>query len=254
MDYITIPPCEELKEFISHFWVLRQDGSEPVNPTYYLTANSLTELTFLFDNVPQNPELLFSSIQGQTEKSRQLPANPWVDIFGVSIFPYAVPYLFGIPADELNNLSIPMEELLGAKAEAISLKIALASTTEARINLLSEYLKTALTDKPIDDTRIIQAVHYIRMQDGNVNIKNLANNFCLSERQFERRFKTHAGFSPKLYARIVRFEAALNSHRHIDTLTETAYNNGYYDQAHFIREFRVFSGLSPSEYFSMPHS
>src|SRR5699024_1679043 len=251
MDYITFPPCEELKEFISHFWILRQDRSKHEVPAYYLTANSMTELTFFFSNESHIPELLFTSIQGQTDKAQQLPANSLVDILGVSIFPYSIPYLFGIPAREINNLSIPIKEILGESSEIISESISNATTDKSQINILSKYFTTVLAGVSLSDRRIIQAVHEIKRKNGNVDIKTLSNKICLSERQFERQFAVNVGFTPKLYSRIVRFESALNSLAYIDSFTEVAYMNGYYDQAHFIREFKAFSALSPTEYFSM---
>ncbi|HEX2898290.1 MAG TPA: helix-turn-helix domain-containing protein [Bacteroidia bacterium] len=72
----------------------------------------------------------------------------------------------------------------------------------------------------------------------------------ISMRQLERTFKDHAGFSPKTYARILRFQSTTkeygNTHK---TLTDIALDCGYYDQAHFIHDFRQFSGYAPGDYF-----
>ena len=85
---------------------------------------------------------------------------------------------------------------------------------------------------------------------GSVNISAMAREHALSTRQFERKFKEVAGLSPKLYSRIIRFQAAtkhkLNGRC---DLTEVAYACGYYDQSHFINDFREFSGYTPKEFF-----
>jgi len=254
MDFIIFPPPEELKEFISHFWVLRQNASPQKSPVYFLTASSLTDFTFFFSNDNTNTSLLASTVQGLTDRGQQIPADPSVNIFGVSIFPYAFPMLFGIPAHDITNRSIPIQDLLGKESKDILEKIMLASTDEAKINLLSKFFSSALTNMKIPDLRIIQALKEINKLNGNLNIKKLSAHICISERQLERQFIVHVGLPPKLYARIVRFETALNSPLHNESLTETAYKNGYYDQAHFIREFRAFSDLTPSEYFSLLNS
>ncbi len=94
------------------------------------------------------------------------------------------------------------------------------------------------------------AVRSVLERKGNVSVSNLAGEYGLSNRQFERRFKEFAGLSPKLYSRIIRFQAA-TEHKldRARDLTEIAYACGYYDQSHFINDFRQFSGYSPKEYF-----
>ena len=72
----------------------------------------------------------------------------------------------------------------------------------------------------------------------------------ISQRQLERTFKEYAGFSPKTFARILRFQSATNHYGTTKkTLTEIALDCGYYDQSHFIHDFSQFSGYTPSEYF-----
>ncbi|TXJ23716.1 MAG: AraC family transcriptional regulator [Chitinophagaceae bacterium] len=74
--------------------------------------------------------------------------------------------------------------------------------------------------------------------------------YYLSTRQFERNFKEFAGFSPKLYSRIIRFQSAIEQYGQTGkSLTEIAYDCGYYDQSHFIHDFKEFSGLHPRHYF-----
>ncbi|MEO6051422.1 MAG: helix-turn-helix domain-containing protein [Pyrinomonadaceae bacterium] len=78
----------------------------------------------------------------------------------------------------------------------------------------------------------------------------LSNRYFFSHRQFERKFKEFAGFSPKFYARIIRFQAALKQYGSNKSLTDVDYDCGYYDQSHFIHDFREFSGYNPKVYFS----
>jgi AraC-like DNA-binding protein len=81
-------------------------------------------------------------------------------------------------------------------------------------------------------------------------VEQLSAQFNLSQRQFERKFTEYAGFTPKVYSRIIRFQSAL-SHYGSDykSLTDIAYECGYYDQSHFIHEFKEFSGYHPGQYF-----
>lgn len=76
-------------------------------------------------------------------------------------------------------------------------------------------------------------------------------NFDLSERSLQRIFKNHIGISPKKFAEIVKLENSIALFRRGKTLTDVCYESGYYDQPHFIKSFRHFTGLTPSEFSSL---
>jgi AraC-like DNA-binding protein len=94
--------------------------------------------------------------------------------------------------------------------------------------------------------------HQIDQAEGNVNLTWLREQTGLSVKQFERRFKATAGFPPKHYARIARFQSTKRKYAtgRYDSLTKLAYACNYYDQSHFIREFQEFSGVQASHYFA----
>ena len=85
-------------------------------------------------------------------------------------------------------------------------------------------------------------------EKGNLRISGLVEQSGLSARQFERRFAAHVGMSPKRYARVVRFEAALNRKKQAPGLrwTEVAHELGYHDQMHMVHDFSLLAGATPS--------
>jgi transcriptional regulator GlxA family with amidase domain len=125
-----------------------------------------------------------------------------------------------------------------------------APTNEARIAIISEFLAQKLDSNTRELPVLYRAVHTVLANNGTLTVDSLAAEHGISKRQFERRFKDLAGLSPKLYSRVIRFQAAtqfkLNGTR---DLTEIAYASGYYDQSHFINDFREFSGYTPKQYF-----
>lgn len=252
MKYTVIPPCKELKDLISHFWVATWDAKvQEANTNYYIVANSLTEITFAFRSNEQKSELLFSSVQGHAQKPDQFPVEGFFQLFGVSLYSYAVPGLFKIPASELNNEYISLTTFLGYEGEVLNEKIALAGSTHARIKILTDYFMSLLSKPRIEDNLISKAIKQIKQCNGNKKITELSAEMCLSQKQFERRFKEFSGFSPKIYARIIRFESFLNTYTAYANLTEAAYGSGYYDQSHFIHEFKAFTGYSPNVFFKL---
>jgi transcriptional regulator GlxA family with amidase domain len=87
---------------------------------------------------------------------------------------------------------------------------------------------------------------------GQVSVDELSEQLNINRRQLERRFASAIGLSPKQLAKIVRLQAALKmlEQGHFTSLTALAYENGYFDQAHFIKDFKEFTGLSPKQFFA----
>nr|WP_246628122.1 helix-turn-helix domain-containing protein [Paenibacillus oenotherae] len=91
------------------------------------------------------------------------------------------------------------------------------------------------------------AVNRIRSSNGSIRVGQLAEESALSRRQTERRFVERIGISPKALAQIVRFQHVLQSLKFAERLTQLAYDADYYDQSHFIKEFRKRSGTTPKQ-------
>jgi AraC-like DNA-binding protein len=89
--------------------------------------------------------------------------------------------------------------------------------------------------------------------DGQVNLKDLLYRSGYSERHLERKFTAVAGFTPKQFARILRYQSTKRKYvtGNYKTLSELAQDSGYFDQSHFIREFKEFSGFDPKRYFNL---
>jgi AraC-like DNA-binding protein len=92
------------------------------------------------------------------------------------------------------------------------------------------------------------AVDVLMKNSGNLSIEKTASLSCLSLKQFERKCKERIGMNPKLYSRILKFSKAYRLHEASPELswTNIAYEAGYYDQMHMIKDFKVFAGVNPS--------
>ncbi|WP_052598930.1 helix-turn-helix domain-containing protein [Aureispira sp. CCB-QB1] len=252
MDYRIILPPQELRNVISHFWVGTWNVLEqPPNETYYIVANSLTEITFAFSSHRQHSNLLFSVVQGHTSLPNKLPVQGFYHLLGVAFYSYAIPTVFKMPSSELNEEFIALDTFLGYEGRVLNEKIATALTTEHRIKILSDYFIAAVRKQQMEDKIIIGAIKKIKASNGIIKVNELANDFCLSQKQFARRFRAFAGFSPKMYSRIIRFESVLQSYSNTSNLTDVAYANGYYDQAHFIHDFKTFTGYNPTAFWKI---
>jgi len=252
MTLETFEPSKELKDFVSHFWIAKwSEPSKAVHSSYYTTANSITEIVFAYKANRIDSEFLFSGVQGQSSHSGQYSTSDFHDLVGVSIYSHSIPLFFALPCSELNNKFATLEGLLGNEGRWLNERMATALNHTNRINMLSDFLSFKLRKGKVDLKKMEKAAQRIRQLNGNINIEKLSNDFCYSQKQFNRLFNEFVGFNPKLFARIVRFENTLRYYKNYDSLTAIAHANGYHDQSHFIRDFKSFSGYCPSQFFKI---
>lgn len=218
---------------------------------YHSTANTNIELAFAFRcGTGSYPQLVFSTVQGHTTHHAQFPLDGDMEMFGVSVFSHAALAFFDVSPSALVDQVVDIGTLLGDRGKEISWNIINAAGVQDRIKYLSDHFLSRLARDIAEDKMAMYAVKEIRKQDERT-ISALASSLCLSQKQFERRFRSYTGFNPKLYSRIIRFESALWSRRKFHTLSEVAHAHGYYDQAHFISDFKTFSGSTPGAFFSL---
>ncbi|PSL47901.1 AraC-like DNA-binding protein [Chitinophaga niastensis] len=254
MNYQTTLPPKHLAHIIRFFWELQSDSAY----THFGMADACAEMLFhyqgAFDEMLPNgkTEKSFSSgIQGVTEVRRKYVVDTGFGIFGVYFYPHAVPLLFGMPATELKDVAIDLKTVLKADGADLEEKIMLAKDNAERIAIICRFTETRLAANYTIDLPVFAAVKHIIHKNPETSIKALAQQYYLSERQFERQFKHYTGLNPKIFTRIVRFQAAIAYYNQpVKNLGTIALNCGYYDQAHFINEFKALSGMHPKQYFS----
>lgn len=256
--YYTIPPPLHLAPYIRFFWVLESD-----EPSYlhHAMADVCPELVFhyqgQFDEVKASGKREKSSIsglQGQTRHTSRFQINERFGIFGTYLYPYTLSLLFGIPATEFANQYSDLTSFLGPEGKELEARIMEAADHGERVQLLSRFLEKRLKNISARDSSpaMCASMQLIMQSGGRLKVDVLAEEACLSQRQYERNFKQLSGFSPKLFSRIVRFHKAFNACNTAsdNTLAQVALESGYYDQSHFIQDFKQFSGLNPRHFFS----
>jgi AraC-like DNA-binding protein len=197
--------------------------------------------SFLNKGDQELPQLF---LYGQTTRYTENKAVKKFRNIGIYFQPNALKSIFGIDADELTNQHIDIKDLIKTNITDQLIDI---TTAEQRIELLSSFLIQQAERQKTENQKVNFAT--AQLQKG-VNLQAICKELNLSERSLERYFKQHIGVSPKLYARINRFQSAMENIRQtqFDKLTNIAYQNDYFDQSHFIREFKEFAGTSPKHY------
>jgi transcriptional regulator GlxA family with amidase domain len=162
----------------------------------------------------------------------------------VILKPHALQTLLGINASALTNGLVELQEF---SSHSFTEQLFEANNEQEQLALLTSFLVTQLKQEKTRDTLVEESLHLIHQNIGAIHLKSLLERLNISERQFERRFSQTVGVSPQLYIRVKRFNEAVRLMKtgQFEALTAVAHALGFHDQSHFIRDIKVFSGLTP---------
>lgn len=161
--------------------------------------------------------------------------------------------LFGVPAKVFRDIIVNLDEISLPGLDELEEKLNECEGITQLKTVLDTYFISCHSRQTND--RIIQSIsatsHSIYVNKGNVNIGDLARLANMSMRSFETKFSDQVGLSPKLFSRIIRFNhAILVKMMNMDkSWTDICHDCGYYDQMHFIKEFKEFTGVSPLSFY-----
>ena len=167
----------------------------------------------------------------------------------VDLTPVGAFQLFGPPEHGVPGQVVDLEEVLGREAPLLVERIYEQNGWEARFALLDSLLSKRLADRLPASPDVCWAWRRLAEADGRVRIGELTGELRCSHRHLTTRFREQLGLSPKPFARILRFDRAVRRLRREggEGLAQIAHECGYYDQAHFNRDFRRFAGVTPTD-------
>jgi len=156
------------------------------------------------------------------------------------------------PLHELFEDSITLYDCDGYRQVAlVEEQLATATNDTQRIAVIEQFLLSRLYNHT-PDSLVAAALQNIHAAKGMVKIKTLANSLYISQDAFEKRFRRMAGVTPKQFSYIVRMQGVVKEIANDRVLSDTALNAGYFDQPHFNKDFKLFTGQSPTEFLKSP--
>lgn len=245
VSYVELLPDPALQNYIYCYWQLHT--SSPLQETFHyrVVADGCMDIFFELHQ-PQE-----SFVMGFSSAYTAFPLSPTFHYIGIRFFPAAFPLLFNIAAAELTNRFETLSVVLPDTARFIASHFHPALTTAEIKHQLDQHFLPILLQKTLQqDRRFFNALHTILEQQGIVNIeKELATG--ISNRQLRRLFEHYIGDSAKTFSKVVRFQHILHSNPSPAYLRKHKifFDAGYYDQAHFIKEFKTLFGLTPTQAF-----
>lgn len=261
MGYIDIiKPSIQLVPYIRYYWILETLGNEM--GMQRITPTGCMQLIFHRQERMQSslhedlqPQ---SFISGQTIGYSDLEATGKVNMIVVVFQPYGAKAFFPMPMDEFHENNVSINDIDDNYLKDLESKILEAPNNQTCINLIEQYFtKKLYAFNEYNFKRIRSTLSVINSQS-NVTVSTLSDVSCLSQKQFNRIFSEYVGSNPKEFLRIIRFQRALYLLQLNPKmlLTQLAFECGYYDQPHLVKEFKSMSGYTPGEYLAIcpPHS
>jgi AraC-like DNA-binding protein len=170
----------------------------------------------------------------------------------VRLTPLGAHLLLGVPMHHLANQVVGLGDLLGHEGDRLVERLYEAPGWAARFELLDAALLARLAAARAPSPRVAWAFARLRETHGAIAVGALAGELGWSRRHLAAQFREWVGLPPKVLARILRFDRVVELLRHEDPerWAEVAYGCGYYDQAHFNRDFRQFAGATPTAFLA----
>jgi len=259
VGHFIAKPSTQLAGYVKQYWAVEDIVPSGLQHLQRIVPNGLPELTFYLGNTPESLDSRQRYrgnlvLCGQHNAFHDIVITGEISLFSISFRPYALKILFGIPANELNNINVSLFDICGNEAYILEFKLAESRSFFEKIKVTEQFLlkRLNLNFSKNNIQRIADSLTIIDKSYGSADIGLLASKAFLSRKQYERMFAEYVGASPGQFLRTVRFQHSLHI-KHCKKnipLTELAYLCGYYDQSHMIHEYKLLSGLTPSQYFA----
>ncbi len=243
-------PTEQLKNYIKYFVVseneLENEYKVFPSPAFVVGFQYKGQLSTIESNT--EIRLNTAGITGITDGFKVFKNSANIGTILVYFTEIGFSHFASHPANELFNLSLSLNDVFDKDSVSeVEEKLAITATDKLRVKIVEQFLLSQLKDIRTDKL-IVEAVKLIYQSSGTIRIKELNEKLLISQSALEKRFRKVVGTTAKKFASIVRFNAVLNSMDNTKSLTEICYENHFFDQSHFIKEFKQFTGDTPENF------
>jgi len=257
MRYKKFFPCSILSPFVECYFIWDSEGSVETTMVIESPPNGFCSIVFNYADpyYLQNKKyerlaVPMQFISGQSIYSYKLFLEGEIGVAGIVFKPAALATIFHLPIYEyteerINLYKVFKKSIIDKYANEIKI-----SSEEQKVHLLEEFLMQQYRIQKPEPDYIDQAANFIVEHNGLLQVSDLLKDSCMSRRSFERKFFQKVGLSPKYYARVRRIGYLLSfvAGKRTADWPKIFSECEFYDQAHFIKDFKEFTGRSPQQY------
>lgn len=257
MNYQTFQPHSDLASVVKCYWTLEIPPLKDVQRQRIIPDGCIDMIFILGDDVKRytsGDEFILQPremVLGQITDAFYVEPTGYVNSFAVRFYPFGFANFVSTPINTLANKETPITELLGEEpARQLSRAIQEAKDTEQRIAILENFLLARLSESTTIDNIVKATIDTLLQTKGSAGINTILGSDLSKRRQLERKFMKQIGISPKQLGKVIRLQTALKMMLNTpsESFTSIAYESDYFDQAHFIKDFKEFTGTTPKEF------
>jgi len=245
VTYIEFLPDKELQNFIYCYWQLKTTKPLSEEFKYRVVADGCIDIFFEL-NKPQD-----SFVMGFCKNYTEFPLENSFNYIGIRFLPTMFPQIFKVDASQLSNRFELLSTVLPETSNFIATNINKTLNSNEIKTIFDNYLLKLIPKIKFDfDNRLYNAIGKILQKNGVINVETDLDT-GISPRQLRRLFEYYIGTTAKTFSRVVRFQNILRSKPSKQSLRRNKlfFDVGFYDQSHFIKEFKNFYGVTPNKAF-----
>ncbi|MBC9715836.1 AraC family transcriptional regulator [Streptomyces sp. TRM66268-LWL] len=260
MEYVGRAPCPPLDRFVDDIYCLtgvprHRRMNTPPMPSAHLFLN-LGGPVRLWDSDPAVPPAVLADgwFMGVWARRFLVEYPARVRLVGVHFKPWGMSPFLDMPVSELRDRWVPVDAVWQRSLDRLRNQVADSTSATETLRVLEAELLSRLTEDPSRGLDLVlHTGRRLEASDGTIPIGALTADARVSGNHLAAQFKAHVGVTPKRVARIYRFARLILS---VDPLrpvdwSELAHAAGYFDRAHFSREFKDFTGHTPTQYLAL---
>ncbi|WP_108805626.1 AraC family transcriptional regulator [Aquimarina sp. Aq107] len=247
-------PISEYIESIFYFKDFMPDHSiERVIPTGHVfiifELDNIPRKTF--DNTTLKPNKTYTKawVSGMHKNYISISAHPKSEMFVIQFKPFGTYPFFHFPAENLSDKVLSYEEIFKEELTELRENLKKQESSKDKFNIAEQWLINRFNDSKIPSKELLYVIKKLETEPVT-NFNEAINGYPYTQKHLIDQFKKYIGVTPKYYQRILRFNEILKQIRQKESITwsQIAYQCGYSDQSHFIKEFNHFSGFNPQEF------
>ncbi|TZF83953.1 helix-turn-helix transcriptional regulator [Pedobacter sp. BS3] len=259
IQFQHIEPHSLLKNYIEKMWLFKSSGRMPIDDMKLVVPNGNLKLTISYQNG------IVANVNGQTfsSKEHEITLTGLIDVpvildtakdiatetIGIEFNPQGVYRFFHFNLNEIKNQIYSLEDLLGKTGKQLTEQIADTISVQQKISVIQQFLLNQLLLNN-EDLIFEYCVEKINASKGKITIKELEKKTGYSSRWLNMKFNEKLGVSPKNLSSIIRFKQyyQLFISGNEKSFFKNDFYELYYDQSHFIKDFKRFTGLAPTKF------
>jgi AraC-like DNA-binding protein len=257
VEFKHFSPSEILKPYIRHYYIFESDSDNEFEDTVFPSGDmevifNLGEGTWesLVDNkFYKTPKI---ELWGQVTKPLAIRSKGRHTMLGIKFFTHSASYFFNDGIGVFNDRISDLSDIIGNPAKVLHLRLLETKDQQGRIDIIENFLLRQLIaneKKAYKIDKVANILTSIKKNPSENNLGHIASRHGITSRYLHKLIYQYTGLSPTSFNKINRFQFSLKLiTKNKQPLTSIAYNCGYFDQSHFIRDFKSFTGLTPSAY------